>query len=252
MNGWDTRAKKIAKLAKERSLKTTGFRKAMYDIIKTLYPKIEYNKIPYNEWIDQWIEDGQSKPTYEEYIDYHFENQFRDCNVVPPAFKITFRNDGCYGIHVYEIKGTGKLSRDRIAWYINCADVQHIDIRLTLHIIDKYNHETIIDNEVLCNLLIIEMRDELLKNDILLEAIDGLILGIDIDNILIESRQDYQKCNVVEEEKPQQRLDGRCCKSCGKPLPNKKRSYCSQKCSARYRRSDRVVARAVRELGLTD
>lgn len=109
-----TKRERIAHLVKERGLHERGFGRALRAVLG-----------------DDW------------------DGEFRDVvSLVPAAFAFeTPQSDDFWDLHVYEVEGTAEIAEHKLRAYGHLADDS--PVRVTLHLIDKYDHELVITNDLL-------------------------------------------------------------------------------------------------------
>lgn len=145
-----TKHDRLAALIAERGLQTKGFRRAMKALVS------EFAK---------YDPEGDCEEDYGEGFDLHefleavFNEWFGECRITPAAYKIR-RIDGESGIwdvtvEVYEVEGTAEISRDKLGYYgdVSDGDGPHLE----LHIIDKYDHEIIVQSDDLMRFAFIDL-----------------------------------------------------------------------------------------------
>lgn len=140
-----TRNERVAGLVAERGLSTTGFRKALQEYLR------EQFRDEYEEYAKNYRDnEGEEPETFEEHIQYMFDEFFPFSSfVVPAAYKIFINpdNDGWDNIHVYEVENSIETPSGKWRFYGTIADGD--GPRITLHIIDKWDHEIIVENDEL-------------------------------------------------------------------------------------------------------
>lgn len=141
MNPW-TRNKRLAALVAERGLSVKGFRRSLRALAREFCEDDGDLEFLLREWIG-------------------------DYRAVPAAYRILRdgTREGIYGItvEVYEVEGTAELPEWKIAYYGDCADSDgpHFD----LHILDRYDHEIVVQSEDLMRFMALPYWTEAEKTE---------------------------------------------------------------------------------------
>jgi len=142
MKKW-TRNDTLSGLIAERGLLTTGFKESLYWLVKEQFADMSNEEL------------SELDDTVEEAIDYMYKDHFSDFHCVPAAHQIVRHPDGPAEIHAYEVEGSARISRYKLAQYGDLADRNPSDYPVYLHIVDRAGRETIIDPDQLMRLSII-------------------------------------------------------------------------------------------------
>lgn len=149
----------LPRLVAERGVKTTGFRKAMHQLVK--------DHVIAN-WLDIDAEcntdlQGEEEPlTIEEQINFDIDEFFGDIRYVPAAYKITpVEADDSFQlgveVDIYEFEFAGRVPDWKLSVYGDIADRE--GVLVNLHIIDRFGYERIIKNDQLMCLAFADPSD---------------------------------------------------------------------------------------------
>lgn len=129
-----TRDSRLAALVTERSLLTKGFRRSLRQLVREF--------------------------TLPEDADYAFEEWFGNVDAVPAAHRIIRNGDGVWDttIEIYEVENTAEISEYKLATYGRMADGE--GPLCELHILDRYDHELVVPNDLLECFAFIDLYDK--------------------------------------------------------------------------------------------
>ena len=126
-----TRGKKLLSFGAPKDICTTGFRRALYELVREIV-----------------LSSDEHYSSIDEEVEMYFLESFGNLNVVPAAYQIIEDEDGWPTIHVFELEISAYISLDRIHAYSIAADTHEICF-FCLHIFDRYGRERIIEQEQL-------------------------------------------------------------------------------------------------------